>query len=263
MTPPRRILNIVPVPVTQHALDSFAAQIPAEAIFPGFENVFVAVRAGGTTLDSAYEATLADVFVLEAGCRAEEHGYAAVCVNSMSDSALAALRSRLSIPVVAPNLASMLVASLLGKKFSVVTMWPQWHELYHKAAREHGLTARLASVRDVGIRPDTTELLAGKEDFIFEALEVQARKAIDDDGADVIILGSTTMHQSHAYLEKVLDVPVINPGVIAYKMCELLVLSGLTHSKRAYPAPALIQDDLLSSVTPALPKHRTDQETHP
>jgi allantoin racemase len=170
----------------------------------------------------------------------------------MSDSALAALRSRLTIPVVAPNQASMLLASLLGKKFSVITMWPQWHELYHKAAREQGLTAKLASVRDVGVAPNAAELLAGKEDFVFAKLKQQAQAAIDQDGADVIILGSTTMHQSHAYLESVLDVPVLNPGLIAYKLCELLVLTNLSHSKRAYPSPSLVQDTLLSTVESAL-----------
>lgn len=245
-----KVLNIVPVPVPPEALDAFAAQIPPAIVFPGFENVFVCAQAGGTSLDSAYETTLADAFVLEAGCRAEEQGYAAVCVNSMSDSALAALRSRLTIPVVAPSQASMLLAALLGKRFSVVTMWPQWHELYFKAAREHGLTAKLASVRDIGVPPNAAELLAGKEDFVFEALEREARAAIDEDGADVIILGSTTMHQSHAYLERVLDVPVLNPGVVAYKMCELLVTTGLSHSKRAYPSPSLVQDGLLSAVRP-------------
>ncbi|MCC3312415.1 aspartate/glutamate racemase family protein [Nocardia africana] len=248
MSPERKILNIVPVPVPPEALAAFAAQIPDDIVHPGFENVFVSARAGGTTLDSAYETTLADAFVLEAGSRAEEQGYAAVCVNSMSDSALAALRSRLTIPVVAPSQASMLLASLLGKKFSVITMWPQWHELYHKAAREQGLSARMASVRDIGVAPDTAELLAGKEDFVFAALEREARTAIDDDGADVIVLGSTTMHQSHAYLSRVLEVPVLNPGVVAYKLCELLVVTGLSHSKRAFPSPALVQDDLLSAL---------------
>lgn len=68
----------------------------------------------------------------------------------------------------------------------------------------------------------------------------------------MIVLGSTTMHQSHAYLEKVLDVPVLNPGVIAYKMCELLVQTGLSHSKHAYPSPSLIQDELLSGAVAAL-----------
>ncbi len=39
-----RILNIVPVPVSQEALSALADQVPAEVAFPGFENVFVAAK---------------------------------------------------------------------------------------------------------------------------------------------------------------------------------------------------------------------------
>lgn len=60
-----RVLNIVPVPVPPEALDAFAAQLSGEFVHPSFENVFVSARAGGATLDSAYETTLADAFVLE------------------------------------------------------------------------------------------------------------------------------------------------------------------------------------------------------
>lgn len=243
-----RILNIIPVPVPPAALTAMAAQIPAASMHPGFENVFVSARAGGTVIDSAYERTLCDAFVLEAGARAEDQGYDAVCVNSMSDSAIHALRSRLTIPVVAPSQASMLLACLLGHRFSVITMWPPWHAMYERVAAEQGIRHRLASIRDVGTRPDAAELLAGKEDFLFPELERQARLAIDEDGADVIILGSTTMHQSHGYLSERLEVPVLNPGVVAYKQCESLVLMNLSHSKKAYPSPAVVQDGLLDPV---------------
>lgn len=243
-----KILNIIPVPIPPEALEAMAGQLPAAAIHPDFENVFVSAKAGGSVIDSAYEQTLCDAFVLDAGCRAEEQGYDGVCVNSMSDSALAALRSRLTIPVVAPSQSSMLLACLLGKKFSIITMWPQWHAMYQKVAQEQGIADRLASVRDIGVRPDAEQLLAGKEDFVFPELERQARAAIDEDGADVIILGSTTMHGSHAFLTEALEVPVLNPGVVAYKMCESLVLMGLGHSKRAFPAPATVQDNLFDSV---------------
>jgi len=51
------------------------------------------------------------------------------------------------------------------------------------------------------------------------------------------------MHQSHAYLAERLPVPVLNPGLIAYKQCELLLDLGLSHSKIAYPSPELIKDN--------------------
>jgi allantoin racemase len=242
------ILNIVPVPVPQEALAAFSMQIPTNVTFPGFHNVFVAAKAGGSVIDSPYEQTLCDAFVLDAGARAEEQGYDGVVINSMSDSALAALRSRLKIPVVAPCQASMLMACMLGRRFSVVTMWPQWHSLYQKAANAEGIAHRMASIRDIKLRPDAEQLLAGKEDVAFGALLRECRAAIDEDGADVLILGSTTMHQSHAWLSERLEVPILNPGVIAYKLCESLVLLGHSHSKKAYPSPERTQDSLFDPI---------------
>jgi allantoin racemase len=233
----RRIKMIVPVPVPDEALRAFAQQIPPELLTPGMSVDFVAARGGGSLLDSPYEATLADAFVLEAGATAEKEGYDAVCVNSMSDSAVAALRSLLSIPVVGPGSTSLLTACAIGKKFSIITMWDSWRHLYDKVISEQGLAHRLASVRSIGVRPDTSALLAGKEEVVFPDLEREGRAALDQDGADVLILGSTTMYQAHNFLAERLKVPVINPGLLAFKYCEMLLDLGLTHSKRAYPAP--------------------------
>lgn len=101
-----RIKMIVPVPLPPEALAGFAAQMPPGLVRPEFEVEFTGVRAGTSTLDSYYEASMADAFCLEAGARAEQEGFAAVCINTMSDSGLAALRSRLTIPVTGPGRSS-------------------------------------------------------------------------------------------------------------------------------------------------------------
>ena len=64
-----------------------------------------------------------------------------------------------------------------------------------------------------------------------------AWRRVVDDGADVICLGSTTMHQAHSHLASVLDVPVVNPGPLSYKRVETLLALGLAHSRTAYPRP--------------------------
>lgn len=243
-----KILMIMPVPLPDEALKGFASQIPPEMIPAGMQIDFTGVRNGTTLLDSLYEGSLADAFCLEAGLSAEEQGYDAVCINTMSDSGLHALRSRLSIPVVGAGRSSFFLAAELGRKFSVITMWPEWYWLYEKLAKDTGLGDRLASIRDIGVRPDTQELLAGKEDFVFAALEEQCLKAIHEDGADVLILGSTTMHQSAGYLQQRLPVPLINPGLMAFKQCELLLDLKLAQSKRAWPAPKTPNDDVLRHV---------------
>ncbi|MDG1012073.1 MAG: aspartate/glutamate racemase family protein [Luminiphilus sp.] len=243
-----KILMIMPVPLPPEAIEAFSAQIPATLKRPDLQIDFTGTRNGATLLDSPYEMTVADNFVLDAGCRAEEQGYDAVCINSMSDSGLSALRSRLTIPVVGPGQACFLSAMLLGDRIGVITMWPPWHSLYHSTAKALGIEKSLVSVRDIDVRPDTEELLAGKEAFVFEALESAARAAIDQDGANVLILGSTTMHQSYEYLKQRLEVPLLNPGLVALKHCEMLLELNLSHSKVRYPTPSVVNDVLLQTV---------------
>ncbi|WP_205342676.1 aspartate/glutamate racemase family protein [Denitrificimonas caeni] len=242
----KRIKMIFPVPMSDATRPLVESQLPPGLVRDDIEVVFVGAGHVMTLADSYYDMAIMEVAVIEAGMTAEAEGFDAVCVNTVSDSGLAALRSRLSIPVVAPAITAFHTACMLGHKFSILTMWPQWYPLYRKTIKEYGLESRLASIRSIDVRPDTQALLQGKEDVVFAKLLEAGRRAIEEDGADVIVLGSTTMHQSHAYLAEHLPVPVLNPGVIAYKQCELLLDLGLRHSKVAYPSPEQIKDNAFS-----------------
>lgn len=241
----KRIKIIFPVPMNDATRTMVESQIPPQFIRPGYEVEFVGSSGLMTLANSYYDMSIMEMIVLEAGMRAEQEGFDAVCINTVSDSAFAALRSRLSIPVFTPGQSAFHAACMLGHRFSIVTMWKPWFPLYRKTLKEYGLEHRCASVRAIDVRPDVQELLEGKEEFVFAKLEAEARAAIEEDGADVIVLGSTTMHQSHQYLSEHLPVPVINPGVVAYKMCEMFLELGLAHSKSAYPSPENVQDDTL------------------
>ncbi len=237
-----RIKVIIPIPMDQAGAANRALQLPASMILPGFYPEFVPVAKGASLADSAYDVLLMDFSVVQAGLRAQEEGYSAVCIDTVSDSGLAALRSRLDIPVIAPGMSAFHMACMLGKKFSVITMWDEWFPLYEKTLTEYHLWPRVASLRSINTRPDLTELLEGKEEVVFAKLEAEARRAMEEDGADVIVLGSTTMHQSHAYLTERLPIPVINPGLVGYKMCEMILSLGLKQSRKAYPAPQNLND---------------------
>jgi allantoin racemase len=245
---PRRILMLLPVPVPQAALAMFAAQLPAHLQSADTSVTFVAAREGGFLLESPYETAMAEMFVLEAGAKAEDEGYSAVCVNSMSDTGVNALRSRLSIPVIGTGRSTLYMAASLGRRFSIITMWQPWISAYEDLVEQTGLGKKLASIRHINVRPDTSELLSGKEEIVFDAIEAASRKAITEDGADTIVLGSTTMHQSHAFLAAALPVPVLNPGLVAFKTCAMMLDLGISHSSTAYPRPAVLKDDLLATV---------------
>ncbi len=242
----KRIRVIYPVYVPEDALMAdVAVQIPKEMIRPGIEVEFMSTRDGATLVDSYADIELMDMFVFEAGLRAAKEGVDAICINTTSDSAVNALRSRLTIPVIGPGTTCFHMACLLGHKFSIITMWDRWKLLYKKTLDQEGLWHRVASIRACETEPDPQKLLAGKEGEVFPKIEHACRQAIEEDGADVIIIGSTTMHRAHKYLAERLPVPVLNPGLIAHKMCEMLLELGLSHSKRAYIEPLHPKDDLI------------------
>lgn len=242
MTQQHRIKVIVPIPMDDAGVANRAAQLPPEYIAPGFVPEFAAVGWGAALGDSYHDMLLMDFTVFQAGIDAEAEGYSAVVIDTVSDSGLRALRSRLTIPVLGPGECAFHMAMTLGKKFTILTMWDEWFPLYEKTLTEYGFWPRVASLRSIKTRPDLAELLEGKEEVVFAKLQAEAEAAIAEDGADVIVLGSTTMHQSAAWLAQQLPVPVINPGLIAYKQAELLVQLGLTHSKAAFPAPGVGND---------------------
>jgi allantoin racemase len=237
-----RIKVIVPIPMDAEGVANRAAQLPPHVISPGFTPEFTAVRWGAALGDSYHDMLLMDWTVFQAGIDSEAEGYSAVVIDTVSDSGLRALRSRLTIPVLGPGECAFHMAMTLGKKFTVLTMWDEWFPLYEKTLTEYGFWPRCASLRSIKTRPDLEELLAGKEEVIFAKLKAEAERAIDEDGADVIVLGSTTMHQSATWLAQNLPIPVINPGLVAYKQAELLIQLGLTHSKVAFPTPNVGND---------------------
>jgi allantoin racemase len=246
-----RIKYIIPFPFDELGVANRAAQVPKEILGPDTEVECVPVRNAGALLDSAYDALVFDMYVTEAGLRAEDEGFDAVVIDTMSDSGLWALRSRLTIPVFGPGLVTYCVGVMLGKRFSIVTMWDKWTPLYEKNLDLYRLREHCASIRAVNIPPDVEALFTGKEDEMFQTLTAEAQKAIDEDGADVILLGSTTMHQAGDYMAEHLPVPVINPGPVAIKMAETFVQLGLSHSKVAFPPPSEIVDDRFFSLVDA------------
>lgn len=243
-----KVLVIVPFPMSDENRAQRREQLKAVTLGPDIEFHFQSVRVAPRNYVSASDMVLADVGVLEAGLNAQRDGFAAVCIDTMSDSGVAALRSELSIPVIGPGRASMLMAMMLGKRFSVIALWPHWRHVYEKTLDDLGIGHACASIRALDLTPDNQSLLAGKEEDVFPALEALARQCIAEDRAEVILLGSTTMHQAHGYLAARLPVPVINPGPLTYKLVEALLGLGLTHSRAAYPVSRAPKPDVLHAM---------------
>jgi allantoin racemase len=232
----RKVLVLVPFAFDDEGLENRRAQLRAVDLSPDLEFVFRPVKAGPALYDGYHDWLLADISMFEAGMRAGDEGYSAVCIDTMSDSGVNALRSVLDIPVIGPGRASYLMALSLGKRFSVLTQWDPWRGIYERGLQEAGLADKCVSIRHIDTPPDVKNLLGGKEEVVFPKLVAEGLRCVDD-GADVICLGSTTMHQAAAHLAENLPVPVINPGPLSYKLAETLIDLRLSQSRKAYAKP--------------------------
>jgi len=247
----RKILVLVPFPMTPDQLSKRTEQRDEVQLPASVELHYRSTRAAPSNYVSAHDYVLADITLLEAGMRAEEEGYDAVCIDTVSDSGVAALRSMLSIPVIAPGRTMFMTALMLGRRFGVLSMWQRWFGLYERTLRDLAMEDRCAGMRSIDTQPDSKNLFDGKEEDLLPLLHEAAVQLVELDGADVVCLGSTTMHQAHRYLQERLPVPVLNPGPLSYLTADAMLSLGLSHSRKAYPEPLVPKPEMISAMLTA------------
>jgi Asp/Glu/hydantoin racemase len=194
-----------------------------------------------------FDRSLAMLANVDAGIRAAQQGADAILINTFGDYGIAELRSVLSIPVVGAGETSMMVASTLGSRFAIVTIWPSsLRFIYDERITACGMSQRCASLRYVLENKDISDdsgdaavekLRAGDAGLLDRVIEA-ARSAVRMDGVDTIVLGCTCMAPIASQVAAHLDVPVVEPMTAGYMYAESMVRLGMRHSRVAYPEPA-------------------------
>ncbi len=202
--------------------------------------------AGPRSIESVYDELLSAPGTLELAI-ARMDDYDAIVIACYSDHpTIYALREISDKPVLGIAEASMYMACMLGYKFSVVTTNEEWVPLLWDAVRHYGLADRCASVLSTGMPVLALEAASPEEEGAL--IGQAARKAIADDGAEVICLGCAGMAGLDKHLEAELGIPVLDGVVCAVKLLEGLVGYGLSTSKRrAYARPGFKPVDNLPS----------------
>ncbi len=210
-----------------------------EAALQSFVGSRVTVEArphgkGPASIESMWEEYLSVPGLLEAVVELEREGFDAIVPGCFGDPGIDGARELVSIPVLGPGATSMLVAANLGHRFSVVTVLENVVRPLENLARLTGVEPKLASVRQIGI--PVLDLNTDPDATFGQLLEV-SRRAVEEDRADVLVLGCGTLSFRAAEAQQALGVPVVNPLQVTLRMAELLVASGLSHSKRSHPVP--------------------------
>lgn len=121
--------------------------------------------------------------------------------------------------VVAPCQASLTFAAHLGNCFSVLVGRRKWVPKMTENIRCYGYESRLASMRmlDFGVYDFQCD-----RQRTLDALLTEGRKAVEEDGAEVLILGCTVEFGFYEKLQEALQVPVIDAIFAPFKLIELL-----------------------------------------
>lgn len=193
-------------------------------------------------IESNWDAVEAGPAIVRGVVAAEREGFDAAIVGCFSDPALDAVREAVTIPVVGPGAASVLLALQVADRFSVLTPGAGGGARTRAFLRALGLESRLASVRGVGM--SVAEMArAAQQGGLGAAIAKVAEPAqvcVEEDGAEALIFGCMSMaflDPTPAITERV-RVPVINPVLAALRAAETLASLGLAHSRRRWPEAA-------------------------
>lgn len=226
-----RIIN----PNTTHSFTSGLATAAATFAATG---TFVDARSptsGTPSVESHVEEAIAAIGVMEEIVKGGQDGVDAYVIACFGDTGVAAARELTSAPVVGMTEAAFFTASLLAARFTVITLPPRTRIHTERVLRETGMGERCAAVRAIDVPVLDLE---DEEEAVGAAFLEAARRALDEDHAEAIVLGCAGLTNLVEPLTRELGVPVIDGVMAGLKMAEGLVSLGLGTSKRssfAYP----------------------------
>jgi allantoin racemase len=169
---------------------------------------------------------------LDAGLVAERDGYAGLYINTVGDYGLAQLREAGRIPVTGAGEGAIRTAQAGGQRFAIVTIWPPvLRFIYDAVLAATDAAPDCVAIHHLSEDPDLATL-DQPDNFVSDMkacgmttmarIREACRRGLEQDGADVIVLGCTCMQPTAALLEAA-GVPVIEPMVSGYRYLESLV----------------------------------------
>lgn len=189
---------------------------------------------GPESVESNYESYLSAVGVLDAVTRYEGE-FDAVVHAGFGEVGREALQDLLTVPVVDITEAAAHTACLLGRTYGVVTSLDRAAPAIHDRLALAGLAGRCAGIRSVDL---PVLALEADPELTAKAFVEQARRLVEEDGAEVVCLGCAGMSGVLEAVTAALDVPVVDGVAAAVKLAEGLVGLGLSTSKvRSYAPP--------------------------
>lgn len=221
-----RILLVTPISVD--ALNPVAEARVAELnLPPGVEVICRSLPEGPESVETMFDEVFSASALIRYVLDMPRFDYDAVVINCFADPGVDGLREILDVPVIGAGSATLHFAAMISETFSIVSVGKNAVPHARRRLGAMGLTSRVASV--YGIEIPVLKLHDSRKQTCEEICRA-ARKAVESDGADAIVLGCTGMADVAATVAREIKVPVVEPTGVAvwtaYAMCSMGMVHG-------------------------------------
>lgn len=211
-------------------------QATLQCASPGTEIGFAVIR--GTFFvkaNSQATALAAAPLVGEMATKAQAGGFEAVVPFGTLDVGVELARNLVRIPVVGAGQSVLHLGAQLSDRLGVITYEERSIPFMRRNMRTWGVQAHVVSIHGISIplADSTRQRTALRERFLD-----QARRAIEEDGAEIIVPMGVTMvpvQYSAAEFSAELGVPVLDALATGIQTAEMMIRMGATHSIKTYP----------------------------
>ena len=217
--------------INPNTSDSVSELIRAEALRSVAAGTTVEVMTapfGVAYIETRFEALIGAYATAQLA--AEHHArFDAVIVAAFGDPGVTGLREVLPIPVVGLTEAALASAHLLGHRISIIAISQRIQAWYREVVDAYGFGSRLASIRALD-RPLAS--IGALQDEHAQALKTLASRAVDEDGAEVIVLAGAPLAGLARSLAGQLPVPVVDGVSSAVRHAQTLIALAPSRATR-------------------------------
>ncbi|MBR7890089.1 aspartate/glutamate racemase family protein [Marinomonas sp. A79] len=183
---------------------------------------------GPKSIECAFDEVIASAALLDLIEEGNHMGVDAHIIACFGDPALDAARELANAPVIGIAEAAFQLAGLIAHKFGVVTTLARTLPASEHLLQKYGYQHRCSGVRATDIPVLALENI---EADAYECLKSECLAAIQNDGAEAIVLGCAGMSALVNKLASELPVPIIDGVTAAVKLAEALHQLHLQTSK--------------------------------
>lgn len=240
-------------PNTSQSVSDLIGAEARRAASPGTQIEVMTAAFGVAYIETRFESLIGAYATAELAA-AHQSEYDALVIAAFGDPGIAGLREALDVPVVGMTEGALMSACLLGSRFSIIAISRRITAWYRECVQANGLIDRLASIRSLD--QPLRDVGAVQQDHEARLREL-ALQAVEEDGADVIVLAGAPLAGLARAIRADIPVPLVDGVSSAVRHAEsLIALAPGRASRGSFAPPPLKPNQGLSPALQALLERR-------